>query len=110
MHAGVVDQHVDPLVEQVDLLSCPSDVAQGRQVGDERVDGRARRHPCDLPAQLVHLCLATSDDSEAGARSGEVERREPAQAVRGPGDDNDRSAVHGFSVHETAGAGAHHEE
>jgi hypothetical protein len=42
------------------------------------------------------LRLTARDDSEVGAPTRELEGRESAQAAGGPGDDDDRSGVHGF--------------
>ena len=87
--AGIVDEHVDPLVAIGDLVGQPANFRQRRQIGEENI-GRlaAWRNAGDLRTCRAGFVTIARDDRQRRATGGQRLRGSQADAIRGSGDDD----------------------
>ena len=87
--AGIVEEHIDARLGRGDLRPDLLHVGDERQVGIVDAMRRARADLAQPRQRLLRPRAVAGDHDDAGALPGELLRRDPADARRGAGDDDD---------------------
>jgi hypothetical protein len=90
--AGVVDEHVDPWLGRRDLRSRLLDLGDQRKIGVMGTMGRVRPDLAQPRQRRFGALPVARDHDDAGALPRQPLRRDPADARRCPGDDDDLAA------------------